>query len=306
MGGGGDVVSAAVMAKRWYGARVGQLPWERFVVDPVPGPIRLSELMNVALVGDGVGVVGSSTYAVRGGRIVRPQGACVSAILGEPVFVVDPGRKPSELARGLAQLFDEVIGVDVGGDVLGRGCEEWLRSPLSDSFVLAILGKLEDLGVRTRVVVYAPGADGELPRWYILARLGELAGRGALLGVRALQPSDAPMLEELATSCVTEASAQPLRALKGFVGVDEIRRGLRRVEVDLCLLNAYELGTRAVLGVNEVASIIYGEDLDLFTAARKLRELGYTTEFDFEELLWRGVEPGEAAKTVLEARSRRC
>lgn len=72
------------------------------------------------------------------------------------------------------------------------------------------------------------------------------------------------------------------------------------------MVNAYELDARGVLAINEIASIIYGEDLDLFSAASRLRELGFTTELDFEELLWRGVPPAEAAKRVVEARSRRC
>jgi hypothetical protein len=50
IGGGGDVVMAAALAGD---EAVGQIPWERYVVDPTPGPVPPDALRDVAKVGGG-------------------------------------------------------------------------------------------------------------------------------------------------------------------------------------------------------------------------------------------------------------
>jgi hypothetical protein len=51
IGGGGDVVMAAALAGD---EAVGQIPWERYVVDPAPGPVPPDALREVAKVGEGL------------------------------------------------------------------------------------------------------------------------------------------------------------------------------------------------------------------------------------------------------------
>jgi hypothetical protein len=48
IGGGGDVVMAAALAGD---EAVGQIPWERYVVDPTPGPVPPDALRDVAKAG---------------------------------------------------------------------------------------------------------------------------------------------------------------------------------------------------------------------------------------------------------------
>jgi hypothetical protein len=56
LGGGGDVASAAMLAlaARRLGLRshVASVVWERLPIDPVPGPVRFSEVVNAKRVGE--------------------------------------------------------------------------------------------------------------------------------------------------------------------------------------------------------------------------------------------------------------
>ena len=55
------------------------------------------------------------------------------------------------------------MGVDVGGDVLARGDEQGLASPLCDAVMVA--GALRVAGrVKSLLAVIGPGCDGELTR----------------------------------------------------------------------------------------------------------------------------------------------
>lgn len=301
IGGGGDIVTAAVLAEK-LGAEVGLLPWERFVVDPVPGPLTSSDFMGAE--GDGaVFVLGPETRARRGERIFKPQGACAASVLGRRVYAVSPDRRPSEVGKALAS-FGEVVGVDVGGDVLAQGCEPELHSPLADSYSLAVLKRAEEAGAAAEVAVVGLGADGELPRRYLMGRAALLMKNGGFRGYYALGPEDVGLLERLTSACVTEASAMILRALRGHYGEVPIRGGSRLAYVDAFTPVALRFSPGAVLEINDVARIIYEEDLDALSAARRLRELGFTTEYDFEEYIAGGLSPEEALRRARE--DRRC
>lgn len=302
IGGGGDVVSAAVLARK-LGAEVGLLPWERYVVDPIPGPLTFRDFRGVKGAAP-LFVVEGSSLAIRGGKTIKPQGACVAEALGRPVYAISPDAPPSEVGRALAAEFDEIIGIDVGGDVLACGCEHELHSPLADSYSLAVLKRAEEAGASVEVAVAALGADGELPREYLLKRIAELASRGALRGYYAFEPSDAPLLEALTSKCVTEASAMALRALRGEYGALPIRGGARLAYLDIFTPVIIRLSVPAVLSINKISEIIYERDWDVFKAAEGLRELGFTTEYDFERYIALGLSPKEA---IERARSeRRC
>jgi len=294
IGGGGDVIMAAVLAGD---AAVGHIPWERFVVDPEPGPIPLSAFREAVQLGDGLILATPRTYVERGGRRFKTQGVCVAEALGKSVYVVDPYRRPSEVAKTLSS-FGRVVGVDVGGDVLGIGCEESLGSPLSDAYGLTVLARLRELGVEAELQVIAPGADGELSREYLMARAAEVARKGGFLGTVGLSKPQIDALAALVERCVTEASAIVVKAARGEYGVVELRGGLRRVKVDLFAAVGLRLDPAAVLEVNKAARIIYERDVPIDKAAEVLLAEGIPTEYHLEELLARGLTPREAAEAL--------
>lgn len=58
IGGGGDIVSAIVaytyLRKLGYNVLLGAVVWERYVEDPIPGPICFDDLRNAILVNQGL------------------------------------------------------------------------------------------------------------------------------------------------------------------------------------------------------------------------------------------------------------
>ncbi|MEL9991746.1 MAG: DUF1152 domain-containing protein [Thermoproteus sp.] len=292
IGGGGDIVTASALAVK-LGADVGLLPWERYVVDPVPGPLTRRDFVNAE--GENpLFVIGPETRAIRRNRTITPQGACVSSIIGKKVYAISPDSPPSVIANALSSHFDEIIGVDVGGDVLACGCEYDLHSPLADSYSLAVLKRAEDLGVRAEVAVAGLGADGELDRGYLVERASRAAAIGGLLGYYALEPPEIPLLEQLISKCVTEASRNVLRALKGEYGEVPIRAGARRAYIDIFTPIFIRFKPSALIPMNKIAKAIYENDWDIFKAALELRKMGYTTEYDFENYIAAGLPPSEA------------
>ncbi len=301
IGGGGDVVSAGALAIK-LGAEVGLLPWERYVVDPEPGPLTDKDLVGAKSYG-ALFVLNSKTIAIRRGKAIRPQGACVASILEREVYAISPDRPPSVVAKALASRFSEITGVDVGGDVLACGCEPDLHSPLADSYSLAVLKRAEELGADVEVAVVGLGADGELSRDYLVKRAALIASNGGFLGYYAFEPQDLALLERLTSNCTTEASANVLKALKGMVGEVPIRGNSRRAYLDVFTPVFLRFRPGPLMELNKIAKLIYDNDWDVFTAAVELRRMGYTTEYDFEVYVASGLPPSEAlAKAKAERR----
>jgi Uncharacterized protein conserved in archaea len=300
IGGGGDVVMAAALAGD---EAVGQIPWERHIVDPEPGPVPPDALREVFNVGEGLYLATPRSYVERGGRRFKTQGMCVAAALNKSVYLVDPYRRPTDVAKALA-AFGRVIGVDVGGDVLGVGCEESLGSPLADAYGLAVLARLAEMGVEAELWVMSPGADGELDREYILQRAAAAARTSGLIGLVGLTKREAEVLARLVETCVTEASAVALRAFRGEYGELALRGGLRRVKIDLCALAGLRLDPRAVLKINKAAQIIYREDVPIDVAADLLLAEGMPTELHLERLLAQGLSPRAAVEEL--RKKKRC
>jgi len=300
IGGGGDVVMAAALAGD---EAVGQIPWERYVVDPHPGPVPPDALRDAVKVGEGLYLATPRSYVERGGRRFKTQGMCVAEALNKSVYLVDPYMRPSALAKALAG-FGRVVGVDVGGDVLGVGCEESLGSPLADAYGLAVLTRLAEMGAEAELWVVSPGADGELDREYILQRAAAVAQAGGLIGLVGLTRREVEVLSRLVENCVTEASAVAVRAFRGEYNTSTLRGGLRRVKVDLCAAVGLRLDPRAVLRINKAAQIIYERDVPIDVAADLLLAEGIPTELQLEKLLAQGLSPGAAVEEL--RRKKRC
>jgi hypothetical protein len=225
-------------------------PWERFVVDPCPGPLHPEEIQGVASTGLGYAEVRGGCYAIRGcnKRVFTPQVCRVASISKMPVYIVDLWRG----ARGVAEALSEIAGlhgveallaVDVGGDVLAEGFEPSLWSPLADAIGLA--ASVES-GLPAVAVVHSPGADGELPIDYILERLGDVAAAGGLRAARLVSRREIEAMEELvASGFVTEAGLAQVLAARGVRGLFALRGGTRRVELSILQAMVHRLPPEA-------------------------------------------------------------
>jgi hypothetical protein len=148
---------------------------------------------------------------------------------------VDVSGGTASAAAGIATAVTELgcdllVCVDVGGDVLARGDEPGLASPLCDAVMVAAALRLAD-SVEPLLAVIGPGCDGELTAPEVLGRVAELARAGAWLGTWGLTPQIAAELEAAAAVVPTEASLQVARCARGEVGRAPIRDGRRHVEL---------------------------------------------------------------------------
>ncbi|NPA97439.1 MAG: DUF1152 domain-containing protein [Crenarchaeota archaeon] len=308
IGGGGDVASATVLASSFARcggeAIVGSFIWERFSVDPIPGPVRFEELENIDRVSRGLAWVSPATRARRGSRVVKPQAAAAAEIVGR-VLALDLWLGPRELARELRSFvesegIDLVVGVDVGGDSLASGCEEELWSPLADSVGVAMLSYIP----RSLLAVVSPGADGELDPSYVENRISMIARAGGFVGGYVLSSRDKEFLERVVEHVHTEASRVPLKALEGCVGEISIRSGSRVVRIGISSCVAYFLDPR-IVKESTLAKLI-SSCSSLEEANDTLHRYGVYTELDLERDLYRFAEEGREIDrdVILEVRER--
>ena len=290
MGGGGDVVGAlatAESARVYDGAQpvLGGLAWERRPIDPVPGPRRTEEIADAEQLAPGVLRAWPDTH-VRG-RDVYFAESRMARFLGEPTILIDIGHGVATVADGLAETAailgcDLIAFIDVGGDVLARGDEPGLRSPLCDAVMLAVAGRLEAMGLPVLVGVFGIGCDAELTPAEVLARLAEVAAAGGLAGARGLTEPVARRLEEAVELIPTEASAQAVSAYRGAAGLVKIRGGARTVELSSLATVTFYLEVAATLRAAGRLALAVDQAANLERANEALNALGVRTELDLE------------------------
>ncbi|RLG76440.1 MAG: hypothetical protein DRO14_03725 [Thermoprotei archaeon] len=285
-GGSGDVISAYVFCevlRDLFGIErclPAAILWERWFLDPYPGPIPKSLVRN-AEAGKCV-YVGPDTYVERcGGKYVfRPHAAVVAEVYGEHIPAITLEYGVYGIIECLHELmssgFRYIVALDVGGDILASGYEETLWSPLADSLTLAAVSEFNSL-----VAVLAPGADGELPQDYVMERVSEVMSRGGYIGALGLWKEHTRLYEEILPKARTEAGRVPYEALIGHLGVRSIREGTRRVQITPLSSLIFMLRTDAVIQLNKLAQELRSTG-SLAEALKTAEELGVPTELHLE------------------------
>jgi hypothetical protein len=286
IGGGGDAVGSLAVAREleargleWV---LGGVAWERFPVDPYPGPRPLADVKG----GSPLGAAAALVDPQRGAT--TPEGAhfCESRLagfLGRETVLVDvtggPVGTEAAIRTACAELAcDLVVLVDIGGDAIAVGGEPGLASPLCDAVMIA--GAEAIAGVPSMLCVLGAGCDGELRPAEVLDRVAVLAAAGAWIGTLGVTPRAAQEIEAAAAVAVTEASLLVARCAQGTHGEVEIRGGRRTVEAGplgaICFV--FDLLTamgelplvRAVRGTGSIAAAH-----DALSAVGVSTELGY-------------------------------
>jgi hypothetical protein len=211
---------------------LGGIAWERLPIDPHPGPRPVSQIQDGRRLGEAAVLAGPRTATPEG--VVFSE-ARMAAHLGTETLLVDVTGGTIGAAAGIAAAVAELgcdllVCVDVGGDVLARGDEPGLASPLCDAVLVAAALRLATR-IRPLLAVIGPGCDGELTANEVLSRVAELARAGAWLGTWGLTPGTAAELEAATTVVPTEASLQVVRCARGEVGTASIRGGRRSAEL---------------------------------------------------------------------------
>jgi len=286
LGGGGDVVSAYIAYEYYkrlgYDTILGAVTWERYVEDPLPGPI--CEFMNADNLNDVITKLNKESYSIRNGRVVIPQIVKVLKVLniseGYSICIREGIRKIARMIDefALKEGIDVIVGVDAGGDVLAKGCEETLGSPLIDFIMLNVLTETKTKSVLATI---GAGSDGELQQDYILRRIAEIATKGGLKDIKGIDEAISRKLDEILSVVTTEASKIPLEAFRGLYGEVSIRNNTRRVFVTPISAVMFFMEPKIVYETSPIAKVIKDSE-SLEDANEKLNKMGVYTEYNFE------------------------
>ena len=309
MGGGGDVVGALATAEliRIYDGGdpvLGGLTWERRPFDPVPGPRAVAEITDAEELAPGILLAGPDTRLRD--RDVFFAESRMAEFLGQRTLLIDINDGPGPVAEGLAQAIaalkcDLLVLVDVGGDVVARGDEPGLRSPLCDAVMLAAGGRLSRRGQPVLLGIFGIGCDAELTPAEVLARVSEVAAAGGLCGARGLTGPVAERMEAAIELVSTEASAQAVRAFRGASGRVAIRGGTRTLELTPAAALTFYLDVDITIKVAGRLARAVADAGSLEQANDSLGALGIATELDYEREA-AGVETARSTGRPLERR----
>ncbi len=291
IGGGGDIVGAShiynAFSRDGVRAYLAAIPWERFVNDPIPGPLSLNDFDGNIILRENYGIIIGETYAIHKGYIVIPQVSRVWRILKVPIIVYEASGGYRKLLKGIVDTIryfdvDTVIGLDVGGDVLATGLEDRLWSPLLDHLALsAINDAVKITGVKGYIGVFGLGADGELDSDTLEEYVSELMKKKGFVGALALSLDDYNLLTNVVKLANTEASLIPLKVFSGEKGKYTIRSGTREIELRLEMLMTLFFTVETVYQHSVIARALKGTET-IYEARSKLNSLGVCTELDLE------------------------
>ncbi len=275
-GGGGDAVTAAVLADKMPALGVAAImsySWDRLMIDPAPGPRMRAEFYGLIDRG-GVSEVPPTAALRAAGKSTLPR---LAEHVVQPLLLMDIEAGTSGLVRQIrcaAATFeaDELAVIDVGGDILAAGNEPGLRSPLADSVALAAA---ITSGLPTQVLVTGIGLDGELSRAELDGRLNALGAED----VGDLVAGDAEGFASVWSWHPSEANALLAVAASGWRGSVETQRGVV-VEVTQAATRVYRIDASALAESSLAALLTRTSSLD--EIERLLRERRGYSDIDIE------------------------
>ncbi|MBQ0827527.1 DUF1152 domain-containing protein [Streptomyces sp. RG38] len=153
-------------------------------------------------------------------RPVAPAGSTLprlAATLPHTLALLDPRHGAEDVTRRVEEPAEHLNSpwidlLDVGGDILARGDEPTLGSPLAD--VLALAG-CSRANAPVRLLIAGPGLDGEVPLDALRRLLGPL--------VHAFTERDTEALGGILDRHPSEATAMLAAAARGIRGTCEVR-----------------------------------------------------------------------------------
>ncbi|MER7045193.1 DUF1152 domain-containing protein [Streptomyces jumonjinensis] len=275
-GGGGDAVAASMVDAALYGderpAVIFTYAWDRLLIDPVPGPRGPADFTGLRLLTPGVFAITAEAEPIVPAGSTLPR---LARELPQTLALIDPRHGVQGVTRQLEALIQHLAPesidlVDVGGDILARGDEPTLRSPLADALTLAACCRVD---APVRLLIAGPGLDGELPA-------GELRG---LLGrnVLTLAPAHIEPIAHVLEWHPSEATALLAATARDIRGLCEIRDAGLPVPLTDEGPTVHEADLNDAIGRNRLARAI-ASTTSLADAERLSREICGFSEIDYE------------------------
>ncbi|WP_176733108.1 DUF1152 domain-containing protein [Streptomyces agglomeratus] len=275
-GGGGDAVAAVMLDAALY---AGQSPalvltyaWDRLLIDRVPGPRGPGNFTGLRPITRSVRAVPAGAEAVAPAGSTLPR---LAAELPHTFALIDPHHGAEGIARQLEELtehlaLESIDLLDVGGDILARGDEPTLVSPLADALTLAACCRVN---TPVRLLVAGPGLDGELPADVLRNRMGP-----AVLTLTAEHVEPAGRVLEWHPS---EAAAMLAGTARGVRGLCEVVGAGRPVPLTGDSPTIHEAGLDDALNRNRLARAVLAT-VSLEEAEQYSREICGFSEIDDE------------------------
>lgn len=287
IGGGADIVGTIptkfFLESNGINCQLAGLPWERYSIDPFPGPRPFDQIINKVKINDSLCFAKKNTKTKDGLSFSESK---LSGILKQRVVLINIFNSPNNIADDLYNYsienkIDLIVGVDVGGDILAQGHEKGLASPLADSLMLTVLNKLNKK-IETKIGVLGYGSDGELEQNELNESLGILGKNKGMIGSFGLNNDSYLLMKKIIKIVETDASRVPVLSFEGISGLYKIRRG--RVEINIHPMSqiTFYINTDILYRkISKSARLIRNAN-DIWDANRILLANKYRTELDFE------------------------
>jgi hypothetical protein len=276
-GGGGDAVAAAMLDAALYGgdgdhAVILTYAWDRLLIDPVPGPRGADNFTGLEALTPAVWTVSANA------RPIAPAGSTLPRLAAElphTFALIDPKHGAEGITHQLSNLITHlqptsVDLLDVGGDILARGDEPTLKSPLADSLTLAACAQVN---TPIRLLIAGPGLDGELPPDDLRPLPGPL--------VHTFTTSDTEPISTVLEWHPSEATGMLAATARGVRGTCEVRDAGLPIPLTDESPTIHEVDLDDALSRNELArAIVSTTTLDEVEALS--REICGFSEIDYE------------------------
>jgi hypothetical protein len=211
-------------------------------------------------------------------RPIAPAGSTLPRLAAElphPFALIDPHHGAEGITRQLEELVSHLEPtsidlLDVGGDILARGDEPTLKSPLADALTLAACCQVN---APIRLLVAGPGLDGELPLDEMRSLLGPL--------IHTFAAKDAEPISSVLEWHPSEATGMLAATARGVRGTCEVRDAGLPIPLTDDGPTVYEADLDDALNRNELArAILTTATLDEVEAHSR-QVCGYS-EIDYE------------------------
>ena len=287
IGGGADIVGTiptkVFLESYEIKTILAGLPWERYSIDPYPGPRPFSEIINKTQINKSLCWATRKTKTKDGLYFSESK---VSNVLNKRILLVNIFNSPKQISSDLLDFcvkekIDLVVGIDVGGDVLAIGKEPGLASPLADSMMLSTINFLSK-DIQTLIGVLGYGSDGELSHKEIDKSLSILGKNKGIVGSQGINQESYSIMKKVIKKVETDASRIPIISFEGIQGQQKIRKGRIKIEVHpLCQITFY-IETKKLYKDISISARLISKSKDIFDANNILIENGFRTELDYE------------------------